>query len=114
MNCITDHVENIGNPLCLASARDLLKRESADIRAKPGMWQVCGNDIDALCGDVVPGAGRMYECLEKHDSLIKNALCKTMVRAQAAINNGNASLSFKATRGCEKEHKMFCANVKPG
>jgi hypothetical protein len=48
------------------------------VQASNAMVQACRSDADRLCPGVLPGAGRVAECLEKHASSLSPS-CKAQL-----------------------------------
>ena len=59
----------------------------------------CKQDIEALCANVQPGAGRIYKCLAEKESELSNT-CKARLA------------ELRATGGeCKEDIAKFCASV---
>lgn len=71
--------------------------------AQPGP---CLEERQKLCGDVQPGAGRMYKCLQKHEDQLSEA-CKNHI--------DDVSQKFQQfSDACSDDLAKYCAQVKPG
>jgi hypothetical protein len=44
---------------------------------------VCRSDYDRLCGDVMPGGGRILACLQNHADQLGSACAQALPRAQS-------------------------------
>lgn len=60
--CVYAHEDKISQG-CEASLGDALLLVRTDIAGANLIGKLCGNDIMAHCGDVVPGDGRIEACL---------------------------------------------------
>jgi hypothetical protein len=68
----------------------LLGSHVAAQTTSPSMWSLrkaCGSDIRSVCAGIMPGGGRIKQCMiEKHDQL--SAGCKSaLANAPAATKN---------------------------
>jgi hypothetical protein len=52
------------------------------VAAKPKFLEVCKEEINAFCGDVQPGGGRILRCLDGHTESV-SAACKTAMTTSA-------------------------------
>merc|ERR1712066_832957 len=108
INCLTANVKIIQGQECLQAVKKLMQLHSADLRAKPGMQDVCEQDIKELCPGVEPGQGRRHQCLREHNSSIKSQACKAMVEAVMEQEAGSASVNFQVRSLCKSEMAKFC------
>jgi hypothetical protein len=59
----------------------------------------CKQDVEALCANVQPGAGRIYHCLREHQDEVSNT-CKARL---ADLRSTGAE--------CKEDIEKFCASV---
>ncbi|CAK0855281.1 unnamed protein product [Prorocentrum cordatum] len=115
--CLTEHVYSIkgqGSAACQAEVRKVLKLQSADLRARPGMEGACSQDINRLCEGVEAGAARWHECLREKLDDISNAECKKEVTVFAKVAGTHATIDFTIRTKCANEMKSFCKDTPAG
>lgn len=57
--------------------------------AEPGPLQgACRNDMQALCGSIQPGGGRLRDCMREHRSQLSNN-CKLAIADRMLERNAN-------------------------
>ena len=66
--------------------------------AEPGpMKGACRNDVQALCGSIQPGGGRLRDCMSEHRSQLSNT-CKLAIadrmleRKENKVRAGSAAI----------------------
>merc|ERR1711971_760610 len=101
---------------CQRAVRIQMKRQSNDIRAKPGMMLACKKDISVYCSNVSPGHGQMHLCLREHKAQnhLKNQLCIKMVQEVVDWEKEDVSLNAEVTLRCKSERKTFCRDYESG
>lgn len=65
----------------------------------------CGGDVARLCPDVVPGGGRIAQCLSDNRDLLSDSCAGAVARGQAAKN---------AIFACYADTQRYCGDVIPG
>jgi len=114
IHCLTRHTGEIKVPVCTKIVKEVLQRQSADVRAKPGMQAACAADMRNICPNVRPGGARMHNCLRANIAGIKNDVCKSMVQETEHIDKNSASINFGIRKDCHNEMKAFCNDVPAG
>jgi Golgi apparatus protein 1 len=112
--CLTAHLDDIKQLTCKVLARGALARQSADLRAVPGMQKACESDLNRLCPGVEAGGARWNSCLREKRNLIQSPLCKGMVGALEKQASGRATVNYAIKKNCANEMKNFCKDVQPG
>jgi hypothetical protein len=54
---------------CGKAEHKIVARELADVRLNPVLQVVCSNDMQAFCSNVVPGEGRVLQCLKRNTEM---------------------------------------------
>lgn len=114
IHCLTRHAKAITAPDCKEAVRQVLQRQSADMRAKPGMESACTADVKSLCADVKDGGPHVHACLRRNVASIKNDVCKSMVQETEIIDKKSASINFAIRKNCHNEKTAFCGDVPTG
>jgi len=114
INCLTRHTEELKAPGCLKSVRETMQRQSADVRAKPGMAQACADDSKELCPGIEAGGARLQTCLREKQAKIKNNVCLSMVQEVETVDKGSASLNYNVRKNCYNERQTFCKGIEAG
>jgi len=117
--CLTNNLPNINGSMpeqvaCKRQVRIVLRQQSADLRARPGMEMACKADLERLCDGVEAGASRWHQCLRNQAKQISNPLCKAMVAQFDKVAGTRASIDFSVRTKCANEMKTFCKDVPPG
>jgi len=113
LDCLTTNIDKVTEPMCNKSLTDVLRLQSADIRAKPGMQAACKQDIDTLCPGVSPGGARLQSCLRNHLKEIKDPECKVMVNEVIRHDKSSFKVNFMVRTHCKKERQTFCREATP-
>lgn len=75
--------------------------------------ELCSADAAKLCDDVVPGEGRVQECLRtKRDSLSWD--CQEELFRQEVENADDLRLNYVLFRKCSRDKQKYCADLKYG
>merc|ERR1712216_334556 len=90
------------------------KRQSNDVRAKPGMMAACTADIKASCPKINPGTGNMHLCLRQNKKQLKNPACIKMVQEVQDWEAEDISINPAITLHCGAERKGFCGEFESG
>mmetsp|Transcript_135047 Transcript_135047/g.341669 ORF Transcript_135047/g.341669 Transcript_135047/m.341669 type:complete len:934 (+) Transcript_135047:86-2887(+) len=114
INCLTRHSKEITAQECKHAVKGVLQRQSADLRAKPGMEAACASDIKTLCPDVTPGGAQLHACLREKSARITNEVCKSMVQETENVDKKSASINFAIRKNCYNEKKAFCGDIPTG
>jgi len=114
INCLTTNLDIVTEPECKKSITDLLRLQSADVRAKPGMQQACATDIAALCKGVAPGGAKLHKCLRNHQKEIKDSKCKAMVQEVEDNDKRSFKINFNVRTHCKNERETFCKDAVVG
>lgn len=83
-----------------------LESDKAD---QNSLYAACRDQIRSLCHDVVPGGGRILECLRTNERNIeRNTQChKKLFNVQQEVNL-DSKLDVALARECDNEIKYFC------
>jgi hypothetical protein len=71
----------------------------------------CGKDIDAHCGKVRLGSGRIEACLQEHASQV-SAQCTATSAQVVALLDARAAAQAAAPKLCEGDIKRLCRNMR--
>jgi hypothetical protein len=114
VDCLTRNRKDVTNGECIAEIVKVQKRQSADIRAKPGMHHACREDMTRLCPGVSFGGGHVQACLWGKQSLIRDEKCKQFVKEVRTAESQDARLNPGVARDCQNERKAYCNHVVSG
>jgi Golgi apparatus protein 1 len=115
--CLTNNIPSITGPgaaACKSEVRNVLKLQSSDLRARPGMASNCKEDIERLCSDTEAGAGRWHQCLRKRLDNITNPLCKQQVTKFTSVAGSHATIDYTIRTRCASEMNRFCKDTPAG
>ena len=77
--------------------------------AQPGKARgerVCAEDAKKFCGDVKPGAGRMYQCMTKHNAELSPPCRARLAEAKARYD--------QFVNACKDDAAKHCKGIPPG
>jgi hypothetical protein len=74
--------------------------------AKAGKDRVCAEDAKKFCSDVRPGAGRMYQCLTKHDAELAPACRERLAAGKARWD--------EFVKACKADADKYCKGIPTG
>jgi len=114
LHCLTSHYKQLKKPQCKRAVNGLLRLQSNDLRAVPGMADACNQAIEELCRDVSAGSGMLHACLRKKIGKIKNKLCASMVNRTWSIEKQDATINPRVRAHCKNEMEAFCHGVEHG
>ena len=93
--------------LILAGAVFMLGAEPALAQAAKARGErVCAADAKKFCGDVKPGAGRMYQCLTKNNAQLAPACRERLAEGKARWD--------EFANACKGDAAKHCKGVPPG
>jgi len=114
VDCLITNRKSVKSPSCRQAIVKQLRRESNDLRAKPGMWKACRDDVHTLCPTVTYGSGRLHSCMREHSAKIKNEKCLEMVIAVKKAEGEDVTISPQLRKNCVHELSTFCKGVPHG
>lgn len=92
---------------CEAPSKDTHEVPSEDTdKATSEDIHPCSDDLEKFCKDVLPGGGRIIECMENHENEL-SAACK--VKFQDVMKRIN-----EAKEACAQDIESICKDVQPG
>lgn len=75
----------------------------------------CAKDFRALCANVLPGNGRVRDCITTHLGVLAPDCRAAIDRSGLASTAGKEGESVRSAQwSCVQDAKQFCANVPPG
>jgi hypothetical protein len=75
----------------------------------------CAKDFRALCANVLPGNGRVRDCITTHLGVLAPDCRAAIDRNGLASTAGKEGESVRSAQwSCVQDAKQFCANVPPG
>lgn len=66
----------------------------------------CAVEIEKYCNDLLPGEGRIVQCLQDHDSELSTACREKVMAVMQKVG--------EAKQACAMDISKFCAGVSPG
>jgi len=114
LRCLTSHYRELRKAQCKQAVKGLLKLQSNDIRAAPGMPAACKKAIQDFCHDVPAGTGRVHACLRNSIGKIKQPQCARMVNQTWTIEKEDATINPRVRAQCHNEMEAYCHDVEPG
>jgi len=113
IECLIQFRGEVTSPTCKAQVLSTLRRQSNDVRAKPGMSTACASDIKLLCAGIVPGGGRLHMCLREHLSELQ-PMCKERVGEVYKAESEDVTLNPGIRENCRNERNAYCRHVRHG
>jgi len=114
IECLTRNADKIKDPSCHASVERVMRFQSADLRAKPGMETACKQDIERLCKGIDAGAGRWHSCLRNNISAVQSPECKAMVEEVKKQDQTSFYVNYDVHTHCASERTAFCKDATVG
>jgi len=114
INCLTKHRSELTAPACKTAVTGILKRQSADYRAVPGMERSCKKDVERLCNTTGLGRGKIHACLREQEQKITDPVCKKMVNRTHEVDKQSATINYNVRKNCYNERQAFCKDAPSG
>jgi len=114
LHCLTSHHKKLQKPRCKHAVNGLLRLQSNDLRAVPGMAAACEQAIKEFCQDVSAGSGRLHACLRTRIGKIKQPQCARMVNQTWKIEKQDATINPLVRARCKNEMEVYCHDVEHG
>merc|ERR1712216_942121 len=90
-----------------------VKQGLDNIKNAPFTYSKCVNDVHEYCKDVVPGSGRVHECLLQHKKFLSPECGMAEFELQK-LKAEDITLSISASTACKEDMSRFCHSVTPG
>ena len=90
----------------LAAGTGQALAQGAKGKAAAGGDRVCAEDAKKFCSDVRPGAGRVYQCMTKHDAQLAPACRQRLAEGKARWD--------EFVKACKGDSDKFCKGIPPG
>ena len=81
--------------------------------ASQNVLELCADDIELYCADVVPGDGRVIACLYAHTATLTES-CHAATGGTGRLLEGFFDRMAEAAAACREDIKTHCANVQAG
>lgn len=114
ITCLVKNRMEVESEPCRVRIREIMERQSDDLRWKPGMESACKFDLQSLCPGVEPGNGRQHNCLRMHFSNIKNKRCKELEQEVKDQEAEDVLLNPRVSGRCRNEVTALCPDVERG
>jgi hypothetical protein len=111
MTAIFKTIGAVAVALCLAKPAAAETIGYAD--AMDMLMAACGNDVDAHCGDVRLGSGRIEACLAQHSGNVSPQCTATSAQVIALLQ-ARAQAQAAVPELCKHDIQKLCSNFRAG
>lgn len=113
IKCLRDMRAAVKVPDCRAALLRIMMSSADNYLLDAPLAAACTDDVKRHCADVVPGQGRVHECLRYHaDNLTSE--CRLAEVSAEAVEVEDIRLKPRLLEACETSAAELCSNVKPG
>ncbi|KAG2498297.1 hypothetical protein HYH03_003558 [Edaphochlamys debaryana] len=113
LRCLTERKDEIKNDACQQEVLYFEKMEVSNFNNDVILAAACRTDVQQFCADILPGEGRMHECLRSHRAQLSDS-CRREELLLEEQEAENVELRPGLLRVCRSERRAFCSMVSPG
>ena len=100
---------------CRKEELTLSQLQAKDVRLRPRLMKLCGEEMVVFCKDTAPGAGRMFNCLlENVQKTGFSAQCRDEVVKREDLMKGDYRLDGGVAANCKDDVAAHCAAEAAG
>lgn len=120
--CLKEHRDELRKPSCRKEVIRVEETQAEDIAADAPVSRACADDIQRFCANVVPGEGRVHECLRNaiqegsrnagdDDGRGVSAACRAAEFSEELVEAKDVLLNPKVRQMCGPTIEQLCGDI---
>lgn len=112
LDCLRNNRANL-NERCRKEELRLSQLQAKDVRLRPRLMKLCGEEMVVFCKDIKPGSGRMFTCLlENAQKSGFGSACTEEVIKREDLMKTDYRLDAGVSENCKTDIDVLCAEAK--
>lgn len=113
IRCLVKHVEEIVDKGCSHEVTAYLRQTAQNATGDQVSFHACAKDVEKFCPKVLPGEGRIRECLMQNKRDLSRECAKAADELESIFAR-DVTLDPRAWEACKASAKILCPEIRPG